>query len=387
MMSNALRVFPIIGLAFLTSEATADGTRDAVLAWSAELREAERAAATAHPATFNSQIGSFYIGIFEAVNASTGARWDTFSGMTLPSNARADLAASYAAHAFLSAIYGDSKADFDSRLAILIAGANAQEIAAAQAVGTAAFDAVRSNHTDTRSPFFTASAAQFLPPPPPAIDSDKYTADYIQVKEYGGVGSTERTEEQSEIALFWSDNRTGTMASMHWNAETILAEQKLDGIEFARSMALFAGGLHDAIVSVSASKAVYKTDRPVAAIHKGETDGNPRTQGDPSWIMFGNNVPPEDLSYSYASGGGTLGSYFANMIGRLIATDDVSFDYRHLDNPDTRSFNSLSDMQTEFGWSRIYNGEHFMHDVEAGWRMSEQIADYIYTNALSPVDQ
>jgi len=302
----------------------------------------------------------------------------------LPDNARADLAASYAAHASLSATYGESAPALDARLAALV---TAEEIAAAQAVGVAAFDAVSSRHTDERTTFFLVSAEQFLPPPPPAIDSEKYAKDYNQVKDFGGMDSTIRTAEQGETARFWSDNRTGTMAAKHFNAERIIAAQAIEGVEFARSLALFAGGLHDAILSVTASKSAYETDRPIAAIHKGDTDGNPLTEGDPSWVMFGNNVPPEDLSFSYASGGGTLGSYFANMVGYLIETDDVTFEYQYLDQPGTRSFERLSDMQAELGQSRIYNGEHFMHDVEAGCRMSEQIVDYIQSNALRPIAQ
>lgn len=377
-----LRLVYAFNLLLMVGSAAADTTSDAILAWSEEMRNAEAAAPTDHPATYNSQIGVLYLSVFEAVNASTGAHWKSFSGVALPGDARADLAASYAAHASLRATYGDSIAALDAQLAELVADATPEEIEAAQAVGLAAFDAVSSSHSEVRTTFFLMNAKQFLPPPPPAIESEKYAVDYNQVKDFGGMDSAVRTDEQGEIARFWSDNRTGTMAAKHFNAERIIAAQGIEGVEFARSLALFAGGLHDAILSVTASKSAYETDRPIAAIHKGDTDGNPLTKGDPSWVMFGNNVPPEDLSFSYASGGGTLGSYFANMVGSLIGTDDVSFEYQYLDKPDIRNFDSLSDMQAELGQSRIYNGEHFMHDVEAGWRMSEQIVNYISSNAL-----
>lgn len=379
-----LRTVCSLSVLFFASNAVADDISDAILAWGEEMRNAEAAAPTPHPATYNSQIGVFYLSVFEAVNASTGALWETSSGATLPRDARPDLAASFAAHAALSAIYGGSASALDARLDTLVANATDSEIAAAKALGTAAFDAVSSSHSEVRDVFFLTSDEQFMPPPPPEIESEEYAQSYNQVKSLGGMDSTVRTAEQSAIAKFWSDNRTGTMAAKHYNAEKIIAAHGLEGPEFARSLALFAGGQHDAILSLTASKALYETDRPIAAIHKGDTDGNPLTAGDPSWVMFGNNVPPEDLSFSYASGGGTLGSYFANMVGHLIGTNEVTFEYRYLDNPGIRSFERLSDMQVELGQSRIYNGEHFMHDVEAGWRMSEQIADYIHASALLP---
>ena len=350
------------------------------------MRAAESAAPSSHPSVLNSQIATIYLAVFEAVNASTGSKWNTYSGASLPTDARADLAASYAAYASLSAIYGGSTSAFNARLATLTTGATEEEIATAQAVGTQAYNAVSSSRSSGTDTFFTKRIGQFLPAPPPTIDSQEFAENYNQVKQLGGVHSAVRTPEQTEIASFWLDNRTELMTTLAWNAETILAGQGLVGAEFVRSMALFAGGMHDALLEVSASKAHYKTDRPITAIHNGDTDDNALTEGDVSWLMFGNNTPPEDLSYSYASGGGTMGGYFANMLGRLIESDTVSFEFRYPGRAGTRGFEQLSVMSTEFGLSRIYNGEHFLHDVEAGWLMSELIVEYIYANALTPVN-
>lgn len=384
----AFRLAVAVSFVCFSGQAIADTISDAIIAWSEEMRAAEAAAPTHHPAVYNSQTATFYIAMFEAVNASTDTQRTTFSGVSLPTDARADLAASYAAHAALSDIYGGSVGAFDAQLAELIEGARAEEIAKAEAVGTAAYDAVLSRHGDATETFFLTAPDQFLPAPPPEIESAEYAKSYNQVKSLGGADSTERTAEQSDIAAFWSDNRTGAMATHTWNAEKILVSQDLEGAELAQSMALFTGGFHDAILSVSASKAVYKTDRPIAAIHKGDDDGNPLTEGDATWLMFGNNTPPESLSYSYASGGGTIGSYFSNLLTHLIGTDEVGFEYSYLHDPNNiRSFERLSDMTMELGLSRIYNGEHFWHDVEAGWLMSKKIADYVHANALTKVGQ
>ncbi|MEM1313977.1 MAG: hypothetical protein AAGI51_05440 [Pseudomonadota bacterium] len=174
------------------------------------------------------------------------------------------------------------------------------------------------------------------------------------------------------------------MAALHWNAETLIAAHVADGPAFARGMALFAGGLHDALLAVGASKTAYQTDRPIAAIRKGGDDGNPGAEGDASWVMFGDNTPPEDVSHCCASGGGTIGGCFANMLDRLVETDEVTFEHRFLDKAGARGFDSLSEMAVEFGRSRICNGEHFRHDVEAGWPMWDKIADHVFSNALTP---
>jgi hypothetical protein len=275
MEKHLLHLLLAVNLAFVAGNTVADATSDAILTWSEEMRAAEMVAPTDHPAVFNSQAATFYIAVFEAVNASTGSQWNTFSGASLPGNARADLAASYAAHTSLSAYYGGSTAAFDAQLAALTADATAEELATARAVGTQAFNAVSSSHSEVSDTFFTTSVDQFLPEPPPAIESANYAEDYIQVKNLGGVDSTERTAEQSDIATFWTDNRTGAMEALLRNAETIIAGQGGEGAEFARGMALFAGGMHDALLAVSVSKSAYTTDRPIVAIHKGDTDGKP----------------------------------------------------------------------------------------------------------------
>src|SRR5437660_2866298 len=56
------------------------------------------------------------------------------------------------------------------------------------------------------NPFAVQSATQFGAPPPPSITSKEYADAYEEVKAYGGDGLTTptiRTEEQTEIGIFW----------------------------------------------------------------------------------------------------------------------------------------------------------------------------------------
>ena len=55
------------------------------------------------------------------------------------------------------------------------------------------------------APFAMSSSSQFRPPGPPSLDSQRYTADYKEVKELGAAVGSTRTEEQTQIALFWAD--------------------------------------------------------------------------------------------------------------------------------------------------------------------------------------
>lgn len=51
--------------------------------------------------------------------------------------------------------------------------------------------------------FCLAEIKPFVPGPPPALDSPEYAAALNEVQAIGGKGSTNRTAEQSQIAVFW----------------------------------------------------------------------------------------------------------------------------------------------------------------------------------------
>jgi hypothetical protein len=99
------------------------------------------------------------------------------------------------------------------------------------------------------TPFAMSSSSQFRPLGPPALDSEQYAADYNEVKAPGAeVGST-RTEEQSEIALFWADGVGTETPPGHWNSiAQIIAVYRsfstcLDAAEEAADSRLY-GGIH-----------------------------------------------------------------------------------------------------------------------------------------------
>src|SRR4029453_13129398 len=54
-------------------------------------------------------------------------------------------------------------------------------------------------------PFSLASADQFRPSGPPALDSKTWVRDYNEVKELGPSSSTMRTAEQTLAARFWAE--------------------------------------------------------------------------------------------------------------------------------------------------------------------------------------
>src|SRR5207245_2070970 len=62
------------------------------------------------------------------------------------------------------------------------------------------------------------SSSQFRPSGPPSLDSAQYAADYNEVKALGAAVGSTRTEEQTQIALFWADGAGTETPPGHWNS-------------------------------------------------------------------------------------------------------------------------------------------------------------------------
>jgi len=56
------------------------------------------------------------------------------------------------------------------------------------------------------TPFTLKDPTQFRSPPPPSVSSGIYVHDYNEVKALGSVNSTVRTQAQTDLARFYSDN-------------------------------------------------------------------------------------------------------------------------------------------------------------------------------------
>jgi len=100
------------------------------------------------------------------------------------------------------------------------------------------------------APFGMSSSSQFRPPGPPSLDSQQYAADYEEVKQLGAAVDSTRTEDQTEIALFWADGAGTETPPGHWNsiAQIIAAARGTTLEENARLFALLNIAMADAAI-------------------------------------------------------------------------------------------------------------------------------------------
>jgi hypothetical protein len=142
-------------------------------------------------------------------------------------------------------------------------------------------------------PFMIESSSQVRTDGPLALDSAAWAADFNEVKALGSEDSSERTPEQTHIALWWQS--TGGPAVL-WNAVARdLVENPAYGVDITDSALLFAKlNLSGADAAISCWNEKYYWDfwRPWQAIHEADKDGNPATEADPSWTALNHRSVP-----------------------------------------------------------------------------------------------
>lgn len=267
-------------------------------------------------------------------------------------------------------------------------------------------------------PFVLNRASQFRAAPPPALNSTAYAEAYAEVYRLGGDGQgtpTERSEEQTQIGLFWAYDGTPSLCApprMYNQIVMQIASDRgvTDNLELARLLALVNVAMADSAIAAWESKYYYDFWRPITAIREsdpgsgptGSGDGNNLTPGDPSWTPLG--APASNLSANnftppfpaYVSGHATFGSAVFEILRNYFGTDEIAFTFVSDElNGITkdragntrpllpRSFSRLSQAEEENAQSRIYLGIHWSFDKSEGMKMGRSVADYVFANSFN----
>jgi len=232
------------------------------------------------------------------------------------------------------------------------------------------------------TPFTLKDPDQFRPsPPPPHLTSGEYAQDYNEVKRLGGVVS-QRTPEQTDMALFFSDN-----ALQYWYraARSIAAAHLSDIGDSGRLFALFGMSTADAVITAWNTKRYWNFWRPITAIHEGENDGNFKTAGDPGWqpLIVTPNYP------TYVSGASTFAGAASTSLGNYFGSDKMDFTISSAVagltlNP--RPYERFSDAADDVVSARVYEGIHFRLDDVVGAREGKHVANWAFAHFLRPLE-
>ena len=227
------------------------------------------------------------------------------------------------------------------------------------------------------TPFGIVSGSQFLNEPPLSVSSNEYWEDYNEVKALGCDGCPERTPEQTELADFWRENIASTVNRL---ARTLIITDNLNGWEAARLIALLEMGVFDSFIASFHEKSAFTFWTPVTAIRRGDSDGNPNTSGDVSWMSKTFTPPVFEFPSTQSYGAGATLEIFR----KYFKKDEVSFKATspyYLPGAE-RSYSSFSAYTTEQGVSKIYLGHNFRHSITIGEQHGKELGIYVFENNL-----
>lgn len=241
-------------------------------------------------------------------------------------------------------------------------------------------------------PFAIDSPSQFRSPPPPAIQSERYTRAFGEVKETGSADSVARTPDQSHLAMWWKDFVENSHNRL---ARQLTREERLDAWTATRMFALLNISIYDAYINVFDNKFHYNHWRPYTAIRWAANDGNPNTIEDPEW----NNLHGHTYAFpSYPSAHGAACGAATTVLSETFGTDrSITMTTNRVDRagplsekipiePPTRSFENFASAAEECSLSRVYLGIHFRYDSTEGTKLGREVGSHVVNNVLEPLD-
>jgi hypothetical protein len=215
-------------------------------------------------------------------------------------------------------------------------------------------------------PFTVDDPAAYRVVAPPVLTGPSYARQLNEVKSIGSAGSTTRTADQTEAAIWWDDYR-----QVEWYIKRGLAtDHRLSPLETARMLAMVDVATVDAMISCYQQKRHWSFWRPITAIPLADTDGNPATTADPSWQPLRVTAP----SPEWPSGHACYTSAIMTALHKFFGRDRLAFSAYSAESDSTRHFTSLAGARAELMEARIWAGVHYRDAAVHGDRLGATIA-------------
>ncbi|MCV2489201.1 vanadium-dependent haloperoxidase [Geodermatophilus sp. YIM 151500] len=221
-------------------------------------------------------------------------------------------------------------------------------------------------------PVLIRSPRQFDRNGPDSLRSDQYAADVEEVRTMGAATGSRRSPEQTDLALFFSDNPV----RQYQDAMRDLALRRdLDIVDAARMFAAVNGAGADALITCWREKYVHYYWRPETAIHQADADGNPATVVDAAWTPFGPTPPYPEYPSGHACLTGSTAHVLEELFGRVEVTLESTAPGVVVT---TRTYSSERAWLDDVTDARIWLGFHFRDAMDDGLRIGRQVADAVH---------
>ena len=224
-------------------------------------------------------------------------------------------------------------------------------------------------------PFGIKSSDQFRADPPPDLSSDEWAADYNEVKRFGSANSADRTEAETALARFFLAPGGPQLAD---GIRHLALDRGLSLSENARLFALVYVSAGDAVIVGMESKYYYQLWRPITAIRAGDTDGNPKTEADPTWTPLANTPNHPEYPSAHAFGTGAA----AEALRLYFRTKKLSITLSA--GTTSMTFESTDELTKAVDDARIFAGFHYRTACVRGGVIGMKAAKYIAKHYFLP---
>jgi hypothetical protein len=245
-------------------------------------------------------------------------------------------------------------------------------------------------------PFILQNADQFLPDPPPSLQSNEWVQAFNQIQTYGAATGSARTSKQTEVATFWSAN---VVRQYNRTVRHITDQRSLGLLQTARLAAMVNTVGADALISCLFAKYHYLFWRPITAIDPtavtadgfgsipGYDDGNPATTEQVGWRPL--LVTPNHPEYPAAHG--SITSAMAEVFSSFLGTHRFELDIYGFDAGGpagnlnaVRHYKMSADLRNEIIYARLWAGLHYHFSSVAGVVLGRNVAKYDLRHAFQP---
>jgi len=209
-------------------------------------------------------------------------------------------------------------------------------------------------------PFVMSDAAQFRPPPPPALDGEQWSRDLAEIREVGSRASASRSREQTDVARFWAV--TGPAS---WNplVRALAQSRTASLVDNARLFAQVNMAATDAFIAVFEAKYAYGFWRPITAVRHDDAD--------PAWLPLIDTPMHPEYPCAHCISSAAVGTVLEAHFGRG-AIPAVSMTSPTAPGV-TRSWSRIADYVSEVSNARVWGGVHYRNSAEVGERMGRRI--------------
>lgn len=228
-------------------------------------------------------------------------------------------------------------------------------------------------------PLMLRSNSQFRPDGPPALTSKRYTRDFKEVKEFGSLTSSERTPEQTETALFFTDITLGALPAA---MRDLVTRRGMNISDAARLFAATHMSIADGVGSSWDSKLHFGFWRPITAIHRARRDDNPHTAADADWEPLIPTPPYPD----YSSGLTAVIGAATRALAGVLGTNRIDLHITSVAAGVTRHYEFAGQLNRDAVDARVWSGIHFRTADVAGNAQGKKVGDWALDHYFQPSD-